>query len=196
NHPQAGVSLIEARAFCEWLTQKERAEGLIQEYHAYRVPTDLQWSAMNGLFDEDGNTPEIRDVRKKAGEYPWGTEWPPPPQSGNFADASAKRTAPGSIAGYDDGFELTSPVGSFKPNPYDIYDLAGNVWEWIDEPYSGPESRLALVRGGSWSSFQQSNLLTAFRNPLRPDYKRGGAGEYGFRCVIVDTRKSPAVTAP
>jgi len=99
------------------------------------------------------------------------------------------------IADYDDGHELTAPVGSFTPNPYDIHDLAGNVWEWVDEPFGGPDSRLVPVRGGSWSSFQQSNLLTGFRNPMSPQFKRGGAGEYGFRCVIVDIRKTPAQLA-
>lgn len=193
DHPVAGVNLLEARAFCEWLTRKEQAEGLIEDYHAYRVPTDLQWSAMAGLTAEDGLTPEIRDVRKAPGQFPWGAQWPPPPRSGNFADAASRKTVPGgAIPGYDDGHELTAPVGSFDPNPYEIHDLAGNVWEWIDEPFGGPDSRLFPVRGGSWASFQQSNLLTAFRNALRPEFKRGGAGEYGFRCVVVDTRKDPA----
>lgn len=198
DHPIAGVNLVEARAFCDWLTKKEQAEGLIQEYHAYRVPSDLQWSAMAGLTDEEGATPESRDGLKAPGQYPWGTEWPPPVGSGNFGDAKAKATktvSGGAIADYDDGHELTAPVGSFQPNPYDIHDLAGNVWEWVDEPFSGPESRLVPVRGGSWSSFQQGNLLTAFRNPMSPQFKRGGAGEYGFRCVIVDTRRSPAPRA-
>jgi serine/threonine protein kinase/formylglycine-generating enzyme required for sulfatase activity len=194
DHPVAGVNLLEARAFCAWLTEKERAEGLIEEYHSYRVPTDLQWSAMAGLTDENGPTPEIRDVRKAPGQYPWGTEWPPPPRSGNFGDAKAKEAKTvrgGVVPSYDDGFAFTAPVGSFLANPYEIHDLAGNVWEWVDEPFNEAGNRLYTVRGGGWASFQQSNLLTGFRNAIGAEYKRGGGGEYGFRCVLVDTRKSP-----
>lgn len=195
DHPVAGVNLVEAKAFCDWLTKKEQAAGLLQPYHAYRIPTDRQWSALSGLVDEAGATPDERDRLKMPGQYPWGADWPPPAGSGNFGDATAEARGTlrgGGIPGYDDGFELTAPVGSFRPNPYEIHDLAGNVWEWVDEPFSGPGSGLVPARGGSWSSFQASNLLTAFRNPLSPQFKRGGAGEYGFRCVIVDTRKPGA----
>lgn len=194
DHPVAGVNLLEARAFCAWLTEKERAEGLIEDYHAYRVPTDLQWSAMAGLIDENGNTPEIRDVRKAPGQYPWGTDWPPPPRSGNFGDAKAKeaKTVRGNVVpNYDDGYALTAPVGSFSANPYEIHDLAGNVWEWVDEPFNDSNNRLFTVRGGGWASVQQSNLLSGFRNAISAEYKRGGGGEYGFRCVLIDTRLPP-----
>ncbi|MCB1065527.1 MAG: SUMF1/EgtB/PvdO family nonheme iron enzyme [Verrucomicrobiae bacterium] len=188
DHPVAGINLPEARAFCAWLTLRERKEGLIQDYQEYRIPTDSQWSAMAGLTGETGDTPEIRDVRKVSGHFPWGTEWPPPAGSGNFADITAGRTVSGIIAGYNDTFEKTAPVGSFDPNPYEIHDLAGNVWEWIDEPFSGPDTPLYFLRGGGWASSQESELLTSYRKALRPEYKRGGGGEHGFRCVLVDTR--------
>ncbi|MCB1229960.1 MAG: SUMF1/EgtB/PvdO family nonheme iron enzyme [Verrucomicrobiae bacterium] len=192
DHPVAGLNLPEARAFCDWLTEKERKLGRIEEYQAYRLPHDLEWSAMAGLEQEEGATPEIRDVRKVPNHFPWGNDWPPPPLSGNFADIAAKGTVPAIIEGYDDTYEKTAPVGSFDPNPYGLHDLAGNVWEWIDEPFSGEgsENGLYFVRGGGWSSAQKNELLTSYRKALRPQYKRGG-GEHGFRCVLVDTRTNP-----
>lgn len=195
DHPVAGMNLPEARAFCAWLTAEERRLGRIEEFHAYRLPRDLEWSAMAGLETEDGATPEIRDVRKINGHFPWGDQWPPPDKAGNFADQSARGTVPAVLPGYDDTYEKTSPVGSFPPNPYELHDLSGNVWEWIDEPFSGAaagdaDNALYFVRGGGWSSSQRNELLTSYRKALRPQYKRGG-GEHGFRCVLVDTRAQP-----
>ncbi len=193
DHPVAGVNLPEARAFCAWLTTEERRLGRIEEFHTYRLPRDLEWSAMAGLETEDGATPEIRDVRKVSDHFPWGDQWPPPEKSGNFADLTARGTVPAVLPGYDDTYEKTSPVGSFPPNPYELHDLSGNVWEWIDEPFSGTgdaESALYFVRGGGWSSSQKNELLTSYRKALRPQYKRGG-GEHGFRCLLVDTRAEP-----
>lgn len=192
-HPVAGVNLNEAKAFCAWLTEKERSEGLIQDYHEYRIPQDLQWSAMAGLDRETGNTPEQRDIQKDKKEYPWGEAWPPPAGSGNFADAAATGTLRGRIIkGYDDSFEKTSPVGSFTPNPYEIHDLAGNVWEWIDSPYGGPQNpSYFFVRGGGYSSSQPNELLSGYRLALRSEFKGNGGALNGFRCVLVDTRITP-----
>jgi formylglycine-generating enzyme required for sulfatase activity len=67
--------------------------------------------------------------------------------------------------GYDDGYAFTSPVGSFKPNELGIYDMSGNVYEWIEDwrsrdPYRnsprqnprGPEKGTVKgLRGGSWN---------------------------------------------
>ena len=65
---------------------------------------------------------------------------------------------------YDDKYFATSPVGSFKPNYHDIYDLAGNVAEWVHDYYGavgsigieidplGPElGQFHTIRGSSWS---------------------------------------------
>ncbi len=192
DHPVAGVNLPEARAFCEWLTAEERRLGRIGEHQEYRLPRDLEWSAMAGLETENGDTPGDRDVRKVLDHYPWGSEWPPPAQAGNFADAAARGTVSTIIPGYEDSFEKTAPVGSFAPNPYGLHDLAGNVWEWIDESFSGGQSETSLyfVRGGGWSSSQQNELLTSYRKALRPQYKKDG-GEHGFRCLLVDHNRSP-----
>ena len=64
-------------------------------------------------------------------------------------------------------YRQTSPVGSFKPNAFGLYDMAGNVWQWVQdcwhEDYNGaPTDRSAwatrdckrhVVRGGSWGYF-------------------------------------------
>jgi hypothetical protein len=125
DHPVVHVSQADAEAFCKWI--------------GGRLPTDEEWehAARGGLAGK---------------EYVWGDDWPPPKGAGNFSDAAAKRkyTEWTIIDGYDDGFADTAPVGSFQPNGYGLYDMAGNVWEWVSEkPY---------CRGGEFLSNEPDDL--------------------------------------
>ena len=98
---------------------------------------------------ESGATPTETD-RRIDNVFPWGAQWPPPKGAGNFGDASAKKRNPLSVAiidGYDDGFAVTAPVGSFAANRLRIHDLGGNVWEWCEHWYSA-EQRERVLRGG------------------------------------------------
>ncbi len=186
-HPVAGVSADDARAFCRWLTEKERKAGLIQPYHKYRLPKDKEWSAMAGVTDEHGENPGDRDG-SVPGKFPWGKEWPPPPGTGNFSDTSAGENGAATIPGYDDKFPKTAPVGMFEPLENGLYDIAGNVWEWVDETYL-PTSRNLTARGGGWDVSERENLYVTYRNAVSPTLTRNnpyGFNLYGFRCVLVN----------
>ncbi len=184
DHPVVGVGLESARAFCRWLTETERASGDIESYHEYRLPTDLEWSEMAGLEGEGGTTPDERETRGDRNTFPWGNAWPPPPGSGNFFDESTKRRGRRPIlTGYDDGFERLAPVGSFDSNPAGLYDLAGNVWEWVDDPYGGEGSTYGTLRGGGFNVSERGLLLTAYRNAIPSTLSDH---IHGFRCVLVE----------
>jgi len=187
DHPVVNVSREDAKAFARWLTLRERSDERIALSHEYRLPTDVEWSAMAGLESERGMSPGSRDARRDP-VYPWGTDWPTDddPPVGNFADASAA-LVPGiplerTIAGYDDGFPYTSPVGSFPPNEPGLFDLSGNVQEWVIDDYSmSTANPLGVLRGGGWNTFHQHNLHSGSRNAAPPD--RGDV-MYGFRVVL------------
>jgi formylglycine-generating enzyme required for sulfatase activity len=195
DHPVVNVSREDAQRFCEWLTKRERAPGVdrITVSHVYRLPTDLEWSWMAGLEEEPGLGPGWRHSRMQR-VFPWGRDWPPNERVGNFADAVAA-LAPGmagerTIPYYDDGFEKTAPVGEFPPNQYGLFDLSGNVHEWVSDDYSSNGGGLGVLRGGGWNSYQPENLYTGSRNAYPPDQFEP---IYGFRIVLA---KVPPVVSP
>jgi len=182
-HPVVGVSWEDAKAFCQWLTAKERREGRLNPGQSYRLPTDSEWSLAVGLTGEAGGTPKDKDVKIKD-VYPWGGEWPPPNGAGNYAGEEAKNSdwfekIP-VIVGYNDGFPRTAPVGSFKPNRFGIYDISGNVWEWCEDWYDS-EQKYRVLRGGCWFIGDPGVLLSSYRFGIAPGFRDV---YYGFRCVL------------
>lgn len=111
NNPVVGINIFDARAFCSWLTERERREHRLGPNQSFRLPTDAEWSAAAGLLSEPNGSPRNKEA---SGEeiYPWGPQWPPPLKAGNY-----------SWSLHVDDFQYTSPVGSFTPNHYGLYDM-------------------------------------------------------------------------
>ncbi len=185
-HPAVRVRPIDAVTFCLWLTERElKAQGLPTGYH-YQIPTDHEWSCAAGIGElENAEAPALQKVNpgfaasQPALAFPWGP-WPPL-RSGNFADALGRnRGLTQAIAGYDDGFPFTAPVGQYPPNAFGLHDLAGNAAE-ICEDYHEGEPPEYVLRGGSWASVK-TELQTWARS--MPDLAKGNE-QVGFRVVLV-----------
>ncbi len=152
------------------------------------LPTEAEWerAARSGLPDA---------------EYAWGTEFTP---SGRQLANTWQGVFPYQNLCLD-GYAGTSPVGSYPPNAYGIYDLIGNVWEWTATPYderrrpeggaccggsgapahdvSEPDAQLRVLKGGSYLC--APNYCARYRPAARvgQDVKTGTA-HTGFRCVV------------
>ena len=177
DHPVVNVTWREAEAFCKWLTEKERKAGLLKTGEAYRLPTDLEWSKAVGLPAESGATPEDRDMGVQD-VYPWGNQWPPPAGGGNYAGEETQTEIP--IPNYNDGFPNTSPVGKFQINAAGLYDMGGNVWQWVADSWNA-ENRAKTLRGGSWyNGAIPLSLLSSCRISSSPDTLHD---TYGFRII-------------
>ena len=110
-HPVVVVSWHDADAFCEWLTAKTG--------ETYRLPTEAEWE----YACRAGTT-----TRWYCGDDPEGLV-----KVANVRDASwGRKFGPAQITG-DDGFVFTAPVGSYRPNAFGLYDMHGNVFEFVHD---------------------------------------------------------------
>jgi len=183
DYPVVNVSWNDANAFCAWLTGKELKAGKIPVGAVYRLPTDAEWSWAVGIGDRETNgTPKDKSA-KIEGVFPWGTQFPPPLGAGNFADLSAKDAFTNwpVIEGYRDGYATAAPVGSFKPNEFGLYDLAGNALEWCEDWYDTVQKH-RVMRGGAWNNCGPRSLLSSDRTGVAPERF---SVVTGFRCVLV-----------
>ena len=191
--PVVRISWQEAAAFCNWLSARDklppayarngdRLELAEPATTGYRLPTEAEWEYAARF---DGS----RATRK----YPWGNDLPVPAKSGNWGDATAIYLTPVTITGYDDGYRVASPVGSFAPNPLGLHDLGANVLEWTTDRYSiyvvGPDYLSTdpvgpktgdnyVIRGAGWLTGKIPELRLAVR-----DSGSSGRPDLGFRIV-------------
>jgi formylglycine-generating enzyme required for sulfatase activity len=189
--PVVRVSWQDAAAFCNWLSARDklppayerrgdRLELIEPAMSGYRLPTEAEWEFA-----------ARSDGKQATRKYPWGNDLPLPTRSGNWADVTAIYLTPVTISGYDDGFRVAAPVGSFPANPLGIYDLGGNVFEWTTDKYSiyvvGPDhvdtdpvgpraGESHVIRGASWLTGKIPELRLAAR-----DSGSGGRPDLGFR---------------
>jgi hypothetical protein len=177
DHPVTKTSWDDARQFCDWLSAKEG--------RTYRLPTDLEWSIAVGIGREETWEPGTMPASIAAHHttFPWGNDYPPPPGSGNYSDASRKSNSPRALAEFlddlNDGFPTTAPVMSYQPNHLGIFDLGGNVWEWVaDWDPAGDDRRL---RGCCFSNMRPQHLHSGRRAPAKPQTR---SSYFGFRCVL------------
>ncbi|HRJ10839.1 MAG TPA: bifunctional serine/threonine-protein kinase/formylglycine-generating enzyme family protein [Prosthecobacter sp.] len=177
--PVTIVTRAEAAQFCRWLTDRERAKGLLEPDQEYRLPRDDEWSMAAYLPREKGATPAERNMGIE-GIYPWGFTSTPPAKTVNLLDKSADPSGKKSIAGYEDGQPGPAPVGSYRADTRGLFDLAGNVWEWVAENWADNAAEGA-VRGGAFTTMERTELLASFRRKTGVEER---LPDVGFRILL------------
>lgn len=187
SQPVVNVTWQQAARFCNWLSEKD---GLVPVYInqggslvpanplgiGYRLCTEAEWEYA-ARYQPGGTMLK----------YSWGNTFPPDANSVNIADQSSLEVLIYYLENYNDGYPVSAPVGSFKPNAFGLYDMGGNVSEWVHDTYTiypagldktykdptGPDSgSLHVIRDSSWKLASISELRLAFRdysNEKRPD---------------------------
>jgi formylglycine-generating enzyme required for sulfatase activity len=155
--------------------------------NGYRLPTEAEWEkaarggVANRRFPWDGaNTIQHARANYKAD-----------PSTYTYDTSPTTSYHPSYNTG---GYPYTSPVGSFAPNGYGLYDMAGNVWEWCWDRYQdnyygsspgsdprGPSSgSWRVMRGGVWDSIYTYYVRCAYRRDVNPVNE---TDDIGFRCA-------------
>jgi formylglycine-generating enzyme required for sulfatase activity len=169
-HPVIHVSWNDVTEYCNWLSKKSNT--------IFRLPTEAEWEyACRAGTTTPFNTGEnlTTEQANYYGNYPYR----------NYPKGKS--------------LEKTTPVGSYPPNTWGLYDMHGNVWEWCVDWYgekyyneckkkgnvenpAGPETgSFRVLRGGGWN-YDGRNCRSANRNDYIPDDRNGFIG---FRLVFV-----------
>lgn len=189
HQPVAQVSWQQAASFCNWLSRREglkpfykEQQGIIVGFDSsalgYRLPTEAEWAWVARIRGED----VLR--------FTWGEDFPPSSVNENVADNSSAYVTGRILNGYDDGYVVSAPVGSFKANHHQLFDLGGNVSEWIHDVYTIPAASGVVttdplgaqrgdnyvIRGASWALGRLPELRLTYR-----DYGQRGRDDVGFR---------------
>ena len=176
-NPVEQVRWSDAVKFCNKRSQMDNLQPCYDletwicnfEATGYRLPTEAEWE----YACRAGTTTAyfFGDTAAKLGDYAW------------FEKNAGGRPR---------------PVGQKQPNPWGLFDICGNVWEWCNDFYKvdyyqespqqdpkGPKSgETKVVRGGAWK-FNEQNCRPGYRYNENPGYADVcfGYDIYGFRCV-------------
>lgn len=181
--PVVGITWEQAQAFCYWRTNLYRSIGKLPRAQEYRLPTEAEWEYA------------ARGGRHNA-QYPWGGPYVRDSKGCFMANFKPMR---GNYT--EDGYLLPARVGSYDPNDYGLYDMAGNVSEWTGQTYDlalntfthdmnpnydykarGEDPKVMkrkIIKGGSWKdvgAYLQCGMRDfEYQDKCRPSI--------GFRCV-------------
>lgn len=200
--PVENISWYDAIAYCNARSEKEgltpvyTVDGITvtwnREANGYRLPTEAEWEyacrAGTSTPFYIAASPSAEEANYY-GHYPYGIE-------DNYFSQGDLTVKPGQYR------QKTVPVDSFAPNPYGLYNMHGNVSEWVwdfygtykteiqNDPTGSEAGTLRIYRGGGWNDFAK-NLRSAYRAAMEPNK---GSFNLGMRLVRNVTTGSGSVS--
>jgi len=195
NLPVTSISWLEAIQYCNWLSKRENFEpvylirngryvGINKKADGYRLPTESEWTWVARYANQNP---------KKINRFAWGDNPKVKEGFGNLAGEEVKNMNINFIINYKDSYSKLSPVGSFRRSASGLFDLTGNVHEWMHDYYEllsfdvakgidekdriGPNFGSGhVIRGSSWRSSSLTELRLTYR-----ENADSGLDDLGFR---------------
>ena len=172
DHPAMHIGWTDAKKYCRW--------------KGGRLPTESEWEyACRGGLEKQ--------------KFPWGNDREPNMTEHGTYSMNIFTGEPYSVDDGSDGWPSTAVVGSYAPNGYGLYDMTGNIWEWVADYWSprpkvppegrrlvdpkGPkQGRDRVMKGGSYMCHPTTcrRYRCSGRSHAEPD---SSTGNLGFRCV-------------
>ena len=180
DNPVTEVSWEDAAVYCNWLSEQEglpmfyiedqqgNIVGFNKEAKGYRLPTEAEWEWLARAANRATPT-----------KYTWGNLDRVAKDSGNYGDQSLQGQQTFTLDKYNDGHAGVAPVGSFKADRVGMYDIAGNVSEWVHDYYTHAKPNTSIVHTdymgisrGSSHVVKGSNYKTGRIDQLRSAYRQ------------------------
>ena len=173
DYPVVCVTWYDTVAFCKWLSNKEG--------RTYRLPTEAEW-----------------EYCARAGAttvFPWGDDADDGGGWANGADATSENAGLFTLFPafkWSDGYIYTSPVATFRPNAFGLYDMIGNALQWcgdwfgkyhaetVEDPPGPDEGEQRILRRGAFV-YGPDRSRCAFRGRNWPDFQNFYVG---FRVIV------------
>jgi sulfatase modifying factor 1 len=180
DHPAVCMSWQDATDYAAWLARKTG--------RAYRLPSEAEWeyAARSGTTTPFywGDSADAGCAYMNGGDASLARAVPIWPETIRKAGEGGEQGA--RLVGCDDGAGFTAAVGRYLPNRFGLYDMIGNVWEFVADCYEEAlpvEARAYLqpgctehrARGGSWDDYPR-DLRAARRSRITVDYRGGWLG--------------------
>ncbi len=184
NLPARNLTRDNAMEFCRWLTHELRVRGIIAWNQVITLPTDAQFSAVIGLKPgaEQGATPEEKMKNATLGSFYHGLEPVPPVDAANVLRILDSNVVPPVKVGFEgnsDGYVGVAPVGRFKTPGSPVYDIAGNVAEYVRDNFNAAGT--VCVRGGNFKTDTAAGLSVSRRDSVAAG---SSSDNVGFRVVL------------
>lgn len=175
--PISDITWLDAVRYCNWLSEQEglpifytmrngRVTGFDAQSKGYRLLSEAEWEWL-----------AKKAKRSVATIYSWGNSERIPKRAANIADKTVSNSATFYFGDYDDGFAGKAPVGSFSADRAGLYDLIGNVSEWVHDNYTNtppsdtrvvdymgaPRGVGHIVKGANYTSGRVAELRGAYK---------------------------------